>query len=538
MELDSLDEFKEFETLSKELHRWETTGTRETELEAFAEATRVRKELAALEDAKPCQAVRWHMQRRVNDRTLVVLDTDASLTSRLEAVEILKETASPPLPISQAEDALHTALVECDRTSRASLSVINAIVTSLWDVWTESGDDLVDLELQKGCRLMEQSQYEDAVEQFSKVISMAPEFAEGWNKRATAYYLLQDFEASKADCMEALERKPRHFGCLDGLARCWFGGEARPDVENLFEGLKWFRKTLAVNPSNINYQRNTESLMMAILSAQQAPLIQRATKSLQRAEQEPAADEKELQREQEENLLGANMVDLDQELEDLKDLASSFFQEKDKQDPDKDEEEGEVTCDWNVHRVRATNEGISAGDDVFLYLFRLRYKNTRKTSEDRETDSVRSLLEKAFGGADDTKTSAVSAEQETDDEDSPGHPVESWGRYYVLQLENDQVFHFTRPTQPESGAQIVLNAGEEYTLAWMLILKEPLHGATGGTTFQRVDDSLTYDEGLTTAKLAVLRPQTAKFIDADEVEELKQGHYFSGYLDLRHISNR
>jgi len=69
----------------------------------------------------------------------------------------------------------------------------------------------------------------------------SPEFAEGWNRRATAYYLAGEYEKSIADCAEVLKRNPQHFGALSGLGQIYF------KLEDYARSLAWFRRALEVN---------------------------------------------------------------------------------------------------------------------------------------------------------------------------------------------------------------------------------------------------------------------------------------------------
>ena len=69
------------------------------------------------------------------------------------------------------------------------------IQRTIWAVWTESGSETVDLLLGKGTAAMAQGKFDQALALFNSVVEIAPEFAEGWNKRATLYYLMGWHEA-------------------------------------------------------------------------------------------------------------------------------------------------------------------------------------------------------------------------------------------------------------------------------------------------------------------------------------------------------
>ena len=128
----------------------------------------------------------------------------------------------------------------------------------LWLLWSRSGDVAIDTLMAKGSEEMSAGNFDAAVNIFTQVIKAKPDFAEGWNKRATAYYLASDFQRSLADCDEVLKRNPNHFGALSGAGQIHFA------LENYELALVWFKRALEVNPNmigvEINIQRTQELL--------------------------------------------------------------------------------------------------------------------------------------------------------------------------------------------------------------------------------------------------------------------------------------
>lgn len=114
---------------------------------------------------------------------------------------------------------------------------------ALWAIWQRSGNAEVDALLQHGILLMEQQRYADAVATFSEVIGRAPGFAEGWNKRATVYYILGEYDRSLADCEEVIRRNPIHFGALSGFGLIYL---QKNDPERAAD---YFERALKVNPN-------------------------------------------------------------------------------------------------------------------------------------------------------------------------------------------------------------------------------------------------------------------------------------------------
>ena len=82
-----------------------------------------------------------------------------------------------------------------------------------------------------------------AIETFSTIVVKKPEFAEGWNKRATIYFLIGDYDKSLADCAEVVKRNPQHFGVLSGYGQIYLR------LDEPERALDYFERALAINPN-------------------------------------------------------------------------------------------------------------------------------------------------------------------------------------------------------------------------------------------------------------------------------------------------
>src|SRR5260221_162816 len=102
------------------------------------------------------------------------------------------------------------ALHDRDEATRAQAEA------SIWQVWSRSGDAGIDRLFRRGMQQMNNGVLDAAIETFSEIVRKKPDFAEGWNKRATVYFLAGDFDKSLEDCAEVLKRNPHHFGVLAG----------------------------------------------------------------------------------------------------------------------------------------------------------------------------------------------------------------------------------------------------------------------------------------------------------------------------------
>jgi tetratricopeptide (TPR) repeat protein len=121
---------------------------------------------------------------------------------------------------------------------------------ALWEMWCRSGMAEVDRLLQRGVEAMERRELDEAIALFTRIIERAPDFAEGWNKRATARYVAEDYPGAVADCEETLARNPHHFGALSGQGLCHMAlGQFR-------EAAALFRRALTVHPHLISANHN------------------------------------------------------------------------------------------------------------------------------------------------------------------------------------------------------------------------------------------------------------------------------------------
>jgi Flp pilus assembly protein TadD len=114
---------------------------------------------------------------------------------------------------------------------------------ALWIVWSRSGDAEIDRLFAEGLEHMQGRNAEAAIAVFTRIIQARPAFAEGWNKRATIYFLTGDLERSLADCHEVLKRNPMHFGVLAGYGQIY---TQRGELE---KALDYFKRALAINPN-------------------------------------------------------------------------------------------------------------------------------------------------------------------------------------------------------------------------------------------------------------------------------------------------
>ncbi len=94
---------------------------------------------------------------------------------------------------------------------------IRDLISDIWNIWYEVDDPKVIEYFEKGIQAMNLRNYPLAIRFFNNLIEEDPNFAEGWNKRATVHFMMGNFDQSMNDIIKTLELEPRHFGALDGM---------------------------------------------------------------------------------------------------------------------------------------------------------------------------------------------------------------------------------------------------------------------------------------------------------------------------------
>jgi tetratricopeptide (TPR) repeat protein len=120
--------------------------------------------------------------------------------------------------------------------------------------FNRSGSDTADLLMSWASSAIEAKNYPHALDILDQAVLVKPDFAEAWNKRATVYFLTDDYSASIADIRQTLALEPRHFGALAGLGMIFQAMDRKHDAIEVFE------RALEINPQLDKVREAVEQL--------------------------------------------------------------------------------------------------------------------------------------------------------------------------------------------------------------------------------------------------------------------------------------
>lgn len=185
---------------------------------------------------------------------VIIADMKRNFAIGMAAALLFAALQATPQPVAADQndsrlDALFTSLQEAAGPSEAQ-----RIEGRIWQIWTQSDDGAVRGLMRDGLEAMQRGDYRHALTKFDQMVLIAPDFAEGWNKRATVHYLLGNYGQSLDDIAKTLALEPRHFAALAGR------GLVYVKLEDERRALQAFEQALEIHPNLTSAQANAEQL--------------------------------------------------------------------------------------------------------------------------------------------------------------------------------------------------------------------------------------------------------------------------------------
>ncbi len=124
----------------------------------------------------------------------------------------------------------------------------------IWQRWSNSGSETIDLLMSWAAAAVKEKNWGTAFDLLDQVIVLAPQYAEGWNRRATLYFQRSDYGRSLHDIEQVLKLEARHFGAMAGL------GSILQRLKQDQRALEIWERLLTFYPANKNAQKSVEKL--------------------------------------------------------------------------------------------------------------------------------------------------------------------------------------------------------------------------------------------------------------------------------------
>ena len=132
---------------------------------------------------------------------------------------------------------------------------IEKLTQQIWKIWHEIDDPKMTRAFETGVQMMNLGFHSRAIDYFNKVIVAKPNFAEVWNKRATAHFMMGNFDLSMQDIIKTLELEPRHFGALDGMGLIFIHLNQPEKAIDIYD------KMLEIFPNSISTKMKKERVL-------------------------------------------------------------------------------------------------------------------------------------------------------------------------------------------------------------------------------------------------------------------------------------
>ena len=150
---------------------------------------------------------------RIGHALLIALILGFSGPAGAEDVVAASTAASVEATPQNKLDGLFTELKR-ERNEKAA----ERIAGRIWEEWGRSGSASIDLMMEWSKTAMDGRKFDVALDFLDQVVTMRPTYSEGWNRRATVHFMMNNFSKSMSDINQTLRLEPRHFGALAGMA--------------------------------------------------------------------------------------------------------------------------------------------------------------------------------------------------------------------------------------------------------------------------------------------------------------------------------
>jgi tetratricopeptide (TPR) repeat protein len=167
------------------------------------------------------------------------------------------EKPQPVLTKAQKLDALFL-----DLKKAKSQAVAEGVASRIWEAWNNSESASINLLMQWSQEAMDKQKFPVALDFLDQVVVLKPTYAEGWNRRATLHFMMNNYSKSMADIDKTLQLEPRHFGALAGMGHIFLA------LERKELALRAYERALNVYPMMRGVQKQVGEIADALSGSQ------------------------------------------------------------------------------------------------------------------------------------------------------------------------------------------------------------------------------------------------------------------------------
>jgi tetratricopeptide (TPR) repeat protein len=188
----------------------------------------------------------------------MVVKSSIAIVLMLGLVLGLALSAAPVAPVAADQDDPRLEALFAQLKAAPDTRTAREVEASIWQIWFQSDDAVIGMLMDQGLAAMTRNDLRAALGKFDQIVKITPDFAEGWNKRATVHYLLGNYPESLHDIERTLKLEPRHFGALSGR------GLVLLELDQQAGALEAFESALKVYPNLPGAGHNAEALRREI----------------------------------------------------------------------------------------------------------------------------------------------------------------------------------------------------------------------------------------------------------------------------------
>jgi tetratricopeptide (TPR) repeat protein len=155
-------------------------------------------------------------------------------------IPLEKPKAESPQPVLSRAQRLDALFLDLKKAK--SQAVAEGVAGRIWEEWNNSESASINLLMQWSQQAMDKRNFPTALDFLDQVVVLKPTYAEGWNRRATLHFMMNNYSKSMADIEKTLQLEPRHFGALAGMGHIFLA------LERKELALKAYQRALDVYP--------------------------------------------------------------------------------------------------------------------------------------------------------------------------------------------------------------------------------------------------------------------------------------------------